>query len=77
MFDTAMCSHLVKLVIHEKYLLPGMEPKSTTLRIRRREKITKSTEFDLNDSDLEANLERAEYIGTQLDPLITENVEKE
>ena len=47
------------------------------MRIRRREKIIKSTEFDSNDSDLEANLERAEFIGTQLDPLNTENVVEE
>ena len=70
MFDKTMCLHLVKIAIHENYLLPGMKPKSKTSRIRRREKLKISNDHESSDSDFEGKLERSEYIGTQLEKSI-------
>ena len=52
-----MCLNLVKIAIHENYLLPGMKPKSKTSRIRRREKLKISNDHESSDSDFEGKLE--------------------
>ena len=72
-----MCSNLVKIALLENYLLPGMKSKSQSLRIRRREKIKVSEEIKSSCSDLEEQLQQAEYIGTQLERVDIEELVEE
>ena len=67
MFDCAICPHLVRVALLEDYILQGMKPKSKSLKMRRRERLAHLQHSITSDSELDEQLQQAEYIGTQME----------